>query len=248
MLRQATKFAPLSDTEFQLAYDAGFRNAEFWLSRDLIQDWKVVAERAARFPLNYALHFPNRGDFSRAELEQVASLYRALNASALVIHQPMFDRFGQQLHEVEPAMRVAIENHNLPTDGDLERWAEESPWLTLDVEHLWIYTAGDDTLEQLLQYVDLLFTNYGSKLAHVHLPGYQPGYEIHRPQYCSRTMVMETFSRLANIGFDGLVVSEVIERYQNLPELTMDVLLYQQWETIYRNARISHEPELATTS
>ena len=235
MLRQASKFAPKSASEFQLAYEAGFRNAEFWLSRKLIKRWEDIVALARRFPMRYALHFPNRGKFDTQDLEKSIELYRALNCSAMVIHQPMFERYGQELLGIFPELRLAVENHNLPTDKELQRWAEESPWLTLDVEHLWLFTAGNVNLKTLHAYLDELFANFAHKLAHVHLPGYQPGYEEHRPQYCSREMVLSVFSKLAEIEYEGLIVSETSQQFHNLPELQMDVLLYEYWQAQYKS-------------
>ena len=236
MLRPATKFAPRTNSEFQLAWDAGFRNAEFWLDLDLIRDWEARALIASEFPMQYALHFPNRGEFSMSDLRQAVNFYRALNCSAMVIHQPMFDRYGEQLFEIDSELRLGIENHDLTSDSQFERWAEESRWLTLDVEHLWIYTAGDSSLKKLMKYMDRFLAKYGDKLVHVHLPGYQPGYKVHRPQYCSRKMVLQVFNMLADANFTGLIVSETANRYQNLEELQMDVLLHRHWMNTRRLA------------
>ena len=184
MLRQATKFAPKSEAEFKLAYDSGFRNAEFWLNTDLIENWKSIAMRAGDFDMGYALHFPNRGEINPVHLQNVIDLYYALDCSAMVIHQPMFDLFGEQLFAIDEHIQLGIENHDLTSDYAFEQWVEESRWLTLDVEHLWIYTAKDGSLKSMLKYIDWLLGEYGDKLVHVHMPGYQPGYKIHRPQYC----------------------------------------------------------------
>ncbi|MEM9658362.1 MAG: hypothetical protein AAF961_08380, partial [Planctomycetota bacterium] len=64
---------------------------------------------------------------------------------------------------------------------------------------------------------------------HIHLPGYVPGGEEHRPMYCSRDMVFEVLSLLADREFDAFVVSEVDAMFQNVHELRMDVLLYERW-------------------
>jgi len=244
MLRQATKFAPRSEQEFKLAYDAGFRNTEFWLNKDLIEDWKSIALRAGDFDMGYALHFPNRGKFNSQHLQNVVDLYYALDCSALVIHQPMFDEFGEALYAIDDSIRLAIENHNLPSDNKFEQWVEESRWLTLDVEHLWIYTAKDGSRKKMLKYVDWLLDEHGEKLAHVHLPGYQPGYDTHRPQYCSRKMVFQIFNRLADAGYDGLIVSETLNKFQNAEELRMDVLLQRHWLNKYESRRAVEHEEL----
>lgn len=233
MIRQATKFAPRSSAEFQLAYDAGFRNAEFFLDTDMIEDWGSIVTLAGDFPMGYALHFPNRGEITSKHLQNIVDLYHALNCSAMVIHQPMFDLFGEKLFALDNDLRLGIENHDLESDAEFEAWADESRYITLDVEHLWIYTAKDRSLKRMLKYMDWLLDEYPEKLVHVHLPGYLPGYKIHRPQYCSRKMVMRVFSMLADIEFDGLIVSEAANKYQNAEELQMDVLLHRLWQKQY---------------
>lgn len=229
MIRQATKFPPSSRAPFELATNAGFRNAEFWLNDQLLVRWRDVVALARDYPMRYAMHFPNRGSLSDELLDNAVQMYRAIDCSALVIHQPMFDKYGQQLLQLDPTMRLAIENHDLSTESQLSDWARRSPWLTLDVEHLWIYTLHDAPLKQLRSCLRKFLQDYGHKLAHVHLPGYLPGQKVHRPQYCSRMMVMRVFSLLQEIEFDGLVVSETAEKFQNAEELQMDTLLYRRW-------------------
>lgn len=233
MLRPATKFAPRSAAEFKLAYDAGFRHSEFYLDQELVEDWGSIVTFASDFPMGYALHFPNRGEFGEQHLQNVVDLYHALDCSAMVIHQPMFDRYGEQLFKLDPDLRLGIENHDLTTDAKFERWADDSRWLTLDVEHMWIYTARDHSLKLLMNYLDWFLDEFADKLVHVHLPGYSPGFKVHRPQYCSRKMVRQVFTRLANANFQGLIVSETANKYQNPEDLEMDVLLYRNWEKRY---------------
>ena len=229
MFRLATKFAPRSQDDFQLAWDAGFRHAEFFLDQALIQESRQITERAKGVAMQYAMHCPNRGELSDADLLSMVEMYHRLNCSALVIHQPMFDLHGGQLLALDPELRLGIENHDLGDEAQLTKWAEESPWLTLDVEHLWIYTVQDGTHKQLMACLERFLGKYADKLVHVHLPGYQPGYKVHRPQYCSRKMVRQTFNLLAQFGFEGLVVSETAKKFQNPEELQMDVLLHQHW-------------------
>ena len=76
---------------------------------------------------------------------------------------------------------------------------------------------------------DSLGHNIGDKLLHIHLPGYWPGFQEHRPMYCAREMIFPVLSLLADARFEGLVVSEVDPAYQNLSELHMDVLLFEAW-------------------
>jgi hypothetical protein len=101
--------------------------------------------------------------------------------------------------------------------------------LTLDVEHLWLFTHPGSSLEHLLARLGDFLSRWGKKLLHVHLPGYWPGCATHRPMYCARDLVFPVLSQLAEHLFQGLIVSEVLTEYQNLAELTMDVLLFEAW-------------------
>lgn len=231
MFRQATKFAPRSAEAFLLAQESGYDAVEFWLGEQLIDQWQDVVELARSFPFDYALHFPNRGEFSTSQLENVIQLYHALGCSAMVIHQPMFDTYGAQLESLDSTVRLGIENHFLDTDKKLFEWATRSRYLTLDIEHLWLFTKPDHSLKQVVQTVEYLLSEFGEKLVHIHLPGYLPGQKEHRPQYCSRNLVMKAFTLLAESGYEGMVVSETARRFHNLEELTMDRLLHQRWHT-----------------
>lgn len=236
MFRLATKLAPSAAASLQLAYDSGFRCAEFWLNRKLVQDWRSVVDLADQFPMEYALHFPNRGEFNQKHLQFVVELYHALNCPAMVIHQAMYDRYAQRLFELDPFLALSVENHDL-TEHELAAWAEESPWLALDVEHLWFHTLRDGSLKKLLKFLNRFTGQWGDKLKHVHLPGYFPGGKFHQPQYCSRKMVLQVFTLLADAGFEGVVVSETARKYQNPEELQMDVLLHRRWAHQYQQAR-----------
>lgn len=229
MIRQATKFAPRSTAPFLQAQEAGFQSVEFWLGPKLIDQWEDIVELADSFPFEYALHFPNRAELNTKQLENVVKLYHALSCSAMVIHQPMFDAYGDDLMAIDSSVRLGVENHFLDTDAKLREWAENSPRLTLDIEHLWLFTQPDASVKQLVQSVDLLFEEFGEKIIHIHLPGFLPGFKEHRPQYCSRGMVLKMFSLLADREYGGFVVSETASRYQNPEELMMDRLLYKRW-------------------
>lgn len=238
MLRLATKFNPLSgkgnsaggplNVPFERAYRAGFRHAELWLGEEVLANWETVAALACHYPAGYALHFPNKLDLPPQSIEQAVHLKRTINARCMVIHQPQFDRFHESLLELDPELRLAIENHRLDREG-LEAWAEQSPWLTLDVEHMWKFTLGSGPLEILLTELKRFLDRFAAKLAHVHLPGYWPGLKEHRPMYCSREMIFPVLSLLDEVHFDGLVVSEVNPEYQNDNDLRMDVLLFDTW-------------------
>jgi sugar phosphate isomerase/epimerase len=233
MLKLATKFAPKPEA-LEAAYRAGFRYAELWLDAALLADWQAVAWLVRDYPLGYALHFPNRLDLAPETLTATAAMYRDLGCQCLVIHQPMFDKHHDALLQLEPTLRLAIENHHLDLQG-VAAWAEQSPGLALDVEHLWKFTLGQGPLDHLLEQVGTLLARIGPKLRHVHLPGYWPGMAEHRPMYCSREMVFPVLSLLAEAGFEGLVVSEISLDDQNPLNLRMDVLLFDAW-------REKHEP------
>ncbi len=93
MLKLATKFIPIRHA-FETAWRAGFRYAEFWLDGALLDNWENVAATALDFPLDYALHFPNRSNITEAQLANCVRLYETLQCEAMVIHSPMFDRYG----------------------------------------------------------------------------------------------------------------------------------------------------------
>lgn len=228
MLKLATKFAPTARSA-TLACEAGFRHAEIWTDERVLARSGEMAELLSAYPLAYALHFPNLPLESSSSLEKLVGLYQALGCQAVVIHQPLADAYGQDLARLDPSLHLAVENHELDRAG-FQEWAETNAGLTLDVEHLWQLTLADAPLEQLLENVDEFLARYGSKLRHVHMPGYQPGQATHRPMYCSRDMVFGVLSLLDEFGFGGLVVSELETEYQNAAELRMDVLLAQVWE------------------
>jgi sugar phosphate isomerase/epimerase len=232
MLKVATKFTPEAQA-FETATAAGCRYAEFWLDANWLNRWQAVVELAQQYPLGYALHFPNSGDLSDATLREAVHLYRQLNCSAMVIHAPMLRRYGSPLLELDSTLRLGVENHRLD-ETELERWATENTWLTLDVEHLWKFTLQDSPVDVLLAAVDNFLMRFGDKLVHVHLPGYAPGRAEHRPMYCSREMVLPVLSLLADYQFDGLIVSEVNAQFQNVHELRMDTLLFERWQTLRR--------------
>lgn len=228
MIGVATKCSP-EPTLLAQAVEAGFSRVELWLDAAFLARWAEVVSLARTYPLQYGLHFPNRLEQSQATLEHAANLYRELDSHSMVIHQPHFDRYGKTLADLEPGMRLGVENHNL-TPTEFDDWASSNPGLTLDVEHLWKYTLKDCPLKDLLAAVKRFLGQHREKLHHVHLPGYVPGYVEHRPFYCSREMVLGVFDLLEEAGFERLIVSEVALEFQNPQDLRMDVLLFQRWQ------------------
>jgi hypothetical protein len=235
MLKLATKLAPHLPA-LETAYRAGFRYAELWLDEALLADWRGVLERARHYPNGYALHFPNRGALTPEAVQGCVELYRGLDCRCLVIHRPMFERHAAELLRLEPALQLAIENHKL-APAQFAEWAERSPGLTLDVEHVWMFTHPGVPLAELVAQVRAFLERWGEKLRHVHLPGYWPGRAEHRPMYCGRDLVFAILSLLSEFRFEGLIVSEVEQEYQIFAELHMDVLLFEAW-------RQRHDPRL----
>ncbi len=227
MLTLATKFVP-NRSAFEVASAAGFGAAEFWLDASLLSQSDDIALLARDYSFRYALHFPNHGPITEEALNSTVTLYRRLNGTATVIHQPMFDRYGAALKELAPDLNLAIENHVLDRD-DFERWADRNPGLTLDVEHLWKYTLHDAPLATLLNHVDRFLEQHARKLHHVHLPGYQPGGEEHHPIHDNEEMATQVMTRLAEHGFTKLVVSELDAPFQTHEYLRQDVMLFERW-------------------
>lgn len=227
MLKLATKFVP-NTTAFENAHRAGFRNAEIWLDAAVLAGWPTLAAIARAYPMEYVLHFPTKGEQTPETLEHAVELYRALGCRCMVIHQQHIDRQGEALLRLEPKLRLAVENHRL-TPEQFESWAERNPGLNLDVEHLWMFTHRSVPLQTLLEEAKKFLERYHKKLRHIHLPGYVPGADEHRPMYCNRDLIFGMLTLLQEFHFDGLIVGETNPEYQNANELRMDVLLFDSW-------------------
>ncbi len=226
MLKIATKFVPAS-VDFLRAWVAGFRYAEFWLSSDLLQDVEQIIKIAKKYPCEYVPHFPNKKNDAQS-VKQAVKLYRELDCHAMVIHQPMFDAWENEFASREPAIRLAIENHQL-NEKEFWNWADNNPGLNLDVEHLWKFTLKDAPLDRVLKMLDKFLDRHANKLYHVHLPGYVPGEQEHRPMYCNREFVFGVWDLLEKANYRGLIVSEVNAEYQTEQDLRMDALLFERW-------------------
>lgn len=226
MLKIATKFDP-QKPHFQLALEAGFRHAEFWLNETRLLEYEQIITDARQFELEYVPHFSNKRVSDEA-LAAAVRLYKDLNCKAMVIHKPMYEAHAEALLKLEPSLRLGVENHRLSPTA-FNKWAKQHDWLTLDVEHVWKFTLKDAPLEQLVAFVEKFLRKHHQKLVHVHLPGYIPGEEEHRPMYCSRRMVFELFHLLSKFDYNGFIVSETLLEYQNPMELRMDTLLYERW-------------------
>ena len=228
MLTLATKFKPRQQA-FETALAAGFQAVEFWLDSELLGHVDEIADLASNYPFRYALHFPNGGPISDDALRSAVKLYQCLNCTAMVIHQPMFDRHQGALLKLDPKLDLAIENHVLDLDR-FEQWAERSPGLTLDVEHLWKFTLHDAPFATLMDHVERFLVKHAGKLQHVHLPGYQPGGEEHQPVHYHEELATEVMTRLANHGFSKLVVSELDSPFQSHDFLKKDVEMFNRWK------------------
>lgn len=232
MFTLATKFLPDNLQAFDTAHQVGIRGVEFWLDDGLLADWKTILSMANGYPFRYALHFPNEGVLQADTLRNAVCLYNGLKCRAMVIHQPMYDQYADDLLGLDPSLHLAVENHGLDKAG-FSRWAEQNRWLTLDVEHLWMYTLDDTSLENLLAYLDQFLSRHGRQLRHVHLPGYRVGGKEHCPMYYSADMANGVLGLLADYGFSELVVSEADKEYQNHDDLSQDLAVFRSWRTQY---------------
>lgn len=246
MFQLATKLKP-SREGLEAAEQAGLSAVEFWTDASTLEGQAQLAALVGDFEFQVVVHFPNRGQLSHEHLSNAVQLYEALSCEAMVIHQPMFAKYGEDLLALSPSLRLGVENHRLSVE-QFGLWAESNRWLTLDVEHLWKFTLGDCPLSELDAALKEFLAKFGHKLAHVHLPGYLPGCEEHRPMYCSRDMIMVVLSSLADAGFEGLVVSEVNAQFQNVHDMGMDVLLVDRWRQLRASAREAGCPDISSGS
>lgn len=241
MRYHATKFVP-AQAAFQNAVAAGFGCAELWTSAQVLAAWETVAEEALQHPLKYTLHFPNRKDLPADTCAHAVALYRRLGCRAMVIHEPQWAMYGDQLRRLMPEICLAVENHYV-APRDLHAWGERYEFLTLDFEHLWKFTLSDAPSAEYIRIADQFVHSFAHKLRHVHLPGYMPGAEEHRPMYCARDMTFAAWNILEAIDFQGFVVSEADVQYQNQHELRMDVLLFEAWKQQRQSPVLSNRPD-----
>lgn len=227
MFRLATKFLP-EPAAFERAYMAGFRHAEFFLNADVLEGADDVIANARLYDMSYALHFPNKPGLNEAHLRACVKMFDELRASAIVLHPPMLRKYAEPLRAISRNLVLAVETMRVPRDEILS-WVQQHQAVTLDMEHLWMFTMPGTPLAEFLSVVRSIFQNHSACVKHVHMPGYLPGQGEHRPMYTSREFCMGVFDILAEYKYDGLVVSEVNVPFQNSFELKMDVLLYENW-------------------
>jgi hypothetical protein len=226
-LKLATRFYPEPQT-FKRATRAGFQCAELLTYVGVLANWEAVASMARQFPLQYTIRFPKDGELTPWLLDGAVALYRELACQEMIIQARMYKHYARRLLAREPSLCLAVENGRVDRGG-FDRWAGERRWLTLNVEHLWRYSLQDAPLETLLAALEAFLAVHAGKLRHVHLPGYRPGGNEHRPMYCGAEMVYAVLSRLARAGFTGRVVSEVRSDYQTYKNLRKDVVLFADW-------------------
>lgn len=230
MFSLATKFAP-ERSNFEMAAQAGFDAVEFWLGKKTLSESqsREIVKLAQAYPFRYAIHFPNSGPLTPEHLTSIVRLYRELECTATIIHQPMFKKFGSALHELAPEMILAVENHDINLPDFLE-WAETNTALTLDIEHLWKFTLHDGPISELNQQFDDFFSRYAHKLQHVHLLGYHPGGEEHRPVHHHPELIRDVLSRLVACGYSKLATSEADMEHQTLESLSKDIEFFGDWK------------------
>ena len=227
MLNLATKFRP-APAAFKLAFDAGFRCAELYLDREVLEQCDEVIETAKQWNMRYALHFPNKPNLDESHLKACASLFTELDASAIVVHPPMMKRFAEPLRAISSKLVLAIETMRVPRD-EIIGWVGANGPVTIDVEHVWQFTIPDAPIEEFFDLLRRVFETHGHCIRHVHMPGFLPGQGEHRPMYTSREFCRGVFDILADHNYSGLVVSEVDMPFQNQFDLRMDVLFYEGW-------------------
>ena len=244
MLKIATKFLP-EPLAFQHAYDAGFRNAEIFLNAAVLECVDDVIAMSRGFDLDFALHFPNKPELNESHLSNCCRLADELNVSAVVIHEPIFRRYVEPLAAIDSNIPLAIENQRVPA-ANVAAWVQDRGSVTLDIEHLWMFSLSDAPIEQLFALVRDVFASASECIKHIHMPGYLPGQGEHRPMYTSREFCMGVFDILADYNFAGLVVSEVDMQFQNQFDLQMDMLLFERWIELRQQSVPS--PQHAATS
>ena len=227
MLKIATKFLPELPA-FKQAYDAGFRNVEIFLNTTVLERVDDVVSMSRGFDMDYALHFPNKPELDESHLRNCCRLADELNVSAVVIHEPMFRRYVESLTAIDSNIPLAIENQRVPA-ANLATWVQERGSVTLDIEHIWMFSLPEGTMEELFALVRDVFETASKCIKHIHMPGYLPGQGEHRPMYTSREFCTGVFDILADYDFAGLVVSEVDMQFQNEFDLRMDMLLFERW-------------------
>ena len=225
MFKFATRIVP-EQSAFELVRNAGISAVEIRVNADSLLNSTEIAQLAAG--LSTSIVFPARLEVTDECLESCIELCHATGSQTLVIHEPMFEKFADQLEARDSKLDLAVENGPMPL-ARLAAWAEKYSRLTLDVEHFWKFSLNDCPLEQMLPHLTNFWKVYGGKIRQVHLPGYRPGLEVHRPMHANRELAQQVLTLLRDNNFQGMVVSEVAEEFFNHRELTMDAMLFEAW-------------------
>lgn len=227
MFKHATR-TNANQESFASADEAEITNIELQLTANDLLSWEDTAKIAEKGNFNFVVKFPTTLELTDEQVANCAVLCAALNSPVLVIHEPMFRKYGKQLAEAAPALKLAVEN-NRHVPGRLVEWAKNDH-LTLDVEHFWKFTLGDVEETTFLTELATFLREHGSKVCQVHLTGYQPGQPVHRPMYCNREVASSVLTLLAEANYEGFIVSEVSPEYFNRRDLVMDAQLIQAWQ------------------
>lgn len=228
MIKHATR-TQASQSDFATADEAEITNIELQLSTDDLLNWEETAKIAEKGNFNYIVKFPTSLEVADEALQNCVKLCAVLNTDVLVIHEPMAKKFGKQLAELAPNLKLAVENNRF-TAKRLTEWAESHAALALDVEHFWKFTLEDGDQAKTLELLTQFIRAYGQKIAAVHISGYQPGQQVHRPMYCNRDLTFAVLSALAEKSFSGFIVGEVAAEYMNRRDLVMDRELVASWQ------------------
>ena len=226
-LKLATRFYPEPQT-FKRATRAGFQCAELLTYVGVLANWEAVASMARQFPLQYTIRFPKDGELTPWLLDGAVALYRELACQEMIIQARMYKHYVQRLsrgsHPCALPSKTAVWTAGGSTAGPARDVGSRSTSSTSgDIRY-----KTPRSKPSWLPWMRFLAVHAG-KLRHVHLPGYRPGGNEHRPMYCGAEMVYAVLSRLARAGFTGRVVSEVRSDYQTYKNLRKDVVLFADW-------------------
>lgn len=224
----ATKFAPRSG-KIRRASKAGFEAAEIRLKKKRLENVEKVIEAISGYDFRFAPHFPNKGRLEKSHLEAFVHLYQELNSEVAVIHPPMLKAYGASLQSIASGSLVLAVENGREQGHRLEKWAAENEFLTLDIEHLWKYALADSSFRHFQDFLDHFIDKFGSKIRHIHMPGYHPGSEEHRPAYLNPELSRSVWRKLSRMNFKGLAVSELDVNYQTTTHLKKDAALFLQW-------------------
>lgn len=230
MFQFATKFSP-GRKKIRRAWKAGFEAGEIALKKKHLERSEGVIENANLFGLRHVLHFPNREKLKPRHLRAFVRIYEALECPAAVIHQPMLDVYGEKLKELaEGSLVLAVENGR-EVGAAFRDWATRSEFLTLDLEHLWKNTLADCPFPRFEEFFDRFMAEFGSKVRHIHMPGYLPGSREHCPTYTNPELACSVWERLRRLDYRGFVVSELHPELRTADHLRKDILLFEQWKS-----------------